>query len=457
MDFRSRMDDINRRKRQQEDILKAFREGKFDHIYRASELFERREAEPPREQRLLEALPHGRFEEDGDSRFVLLESRLKPDGAEQAYKLPIDSAEAFDRHDLFRHLAPDVEDLDEPLRVSDIAFVDTETTGLSGGTGMVAFLIGVGWFEIDEQGRPSEFVIEQYFIEDFCHEPLMLDRLVERLRPFRAFCTYNGKTFDLPLLRTRGVMNRLRPTIWRKPNLDLLHFSRRLWRGAFESVSLSAVEANVFELTREKDVGGAEIPAIWLDFVRTGRCERLLPVLHHNAQDIASLGSLLSRLLLCLAEPETPGVLTRASEFCGMSRWYEQQGDRQTAARLLERGLEVMREAAEEDAALAKLALLHRREKAWDRAVEIWENMLQRPLSVSHAAYVELAKYYEHQTKDFGRAAELVQQCLRQMELEEELSRLTGRGMGPAVPPGTVEALAHRLERLERRRARTKS
>lgn len=455
------MDNINRRKQQQEDILKAFREGKFDHIYRASELFERRASETPRLQRLLEALPHGRIEEEGERRFVLLESRLKLGDAkspsEQSYQLPLDSVEVFDRHDLFRHLAAEVSDLDRPLQVSEIAFLDTETTGLSGGTGTLAFLVGVGWFEPREGGRPAEFVIEQYFIEDFCHEPMMLERLADRLRPFRAFCTYNGKTFDLPLLRSRGVMNRLRPKVWQKPNLDLLHFSRRLWRGAFESVSLSAVEANVFALTREKDVGGAEIPAIWQDFIRTGRCDRLLPVLHHNAQDIASLGSLLSRLLLCLSSPEAPGVLTRSSEFRGMSRWYEQQGDRKAASRLLERALEHMIDSEEEDATLSKLALLFRRDRAWDRAIEIWENLLQRPLSVSHAAAVELAKYYEHQCRDFARAAEVVRRLLKQVELEEELGRLTGRPIRTAISPEARVELAHRLDRLERRQAHPRS
>ncbi len=164
-------------------------------------------------------------------------------------------------------------------------YLDTETTGLMGGTGTVPFLLGLGFFDGDN------FVVEQVLLRTFAEEHGMLRHLEQRLENASAIVTYNGKTFDMPLLRSRAVMQRV-PKLTDKPHLDLLHVARRLHRHRLLSCSLKSVEANVLGRERVGDVDGAEIGAMYWHFVRTGDAEVLRGVLEHNLLDVVSMISL---------------------------------------------------------------------------------------------------------------------------------------------------------------------
>ena len=193
-----------------------------------------------------------------------------PDSGEAKYEFP------------FREFIPELTDADfialanDPdfagIGLRDLLFLDTETTGLSGGTGTYVFLVCLGWFE------ESEFVVEQYFMEDYDREPGLMEAVADRIRQFRAFVTYNGKNFDVPLLRTRFLFNRQRNPL-DQPDLDLLYPARRIWKGRLESCSLGTIEERIFELDRTSDVPGALIPQIYLDYIEGIRRERIVPVI----------------------------------------------------------------------------------------------------------------------------------------------------------------------------------
>lgn len=456
MDFQSRLDTLAKEKRRREALLEAVRAGLVPGVAPASEHFERHPpADSPLQSRMpsFDLLSAARVDERAGGRVLVFRSELvfEHDGLPcdgQSCRLPLKDADPLERPEVLARLAGP---RDGAVQVdpTSIAFLDTETTGLAGGTGTVAFLVGVGWLQRDAAGALSHFVLEQYLIEDFCHEAAQLDILRERLEGFRAFCTYNGRSFDIPLLRTRGVMNRVRPSMWSRPNLDLLPFARRLWRGGLPSVSLASVEREVLGIARERDVSGAEVPEIWLEFARTGNSGRMPLVLHHNAQDVASMVSLLALHARFLRDPLERGLATRPCELRGMAR-YHGKSDPALACRLLERALEIAVREDDEDARLMELARAYRRADRHDDAVAVWRGMQSRPLSASLPAWIELAKWMEHRTRDVRQARLLVHECLRQWELECELRMMTGR---PPIAGAekALDDLRRRLARLDRK------
>ena len=177
---------------------------------------------------------------------------------------------------------------------SELVYLDTETTGLAGGTGTCAFLVGIGAAE------GSQFVVRQFFLRDYPEEKAMLAALAETLAPYKAVVTFNGKTFDLPLLETRYALKRMKSPFARLVHLDLLHPARRLWKLRLESCQLTHLEREVLDVRRQGDVSGCEIPGIYFDYLRTGNARGLQPVFYHNSLDVitlAALGAELARVV----------------------------------------------------------------------------------------------------------------------------------------------------------------
>ena len=277
----------------------------------------------------------------------------------------------------------------EATSADQLVFYDTETTGLSGGAGSMIFLFGAAWCE----GHDLRF--EQLFLSDFPGEPEFLRAVRELLRPFAAWVSYNGKTFDSHLLRTRFLMNGM--DFEPGPQVDLLHHARRLWKSITGECNLKAIETGVLGITRELDVAGEEIPLVWLDFLRTGRPGILPVVFQHNMTDITSVArlySVIGKLLRGEAE-ETP-VDERA-----LGGWMLTRSPESGAALLQEAFLKGNIEAG------MVLSLHHKRLGEWDRAVGIWEALLER--SKSMFAAVELAKHLEHRARDLRRAMGMVE------------------------------------------------
>lgn len=314
----------------------------------------------------------------------------------------------------------------EPLpRGGRLLFLDTETTGLAGGTGTYAFLVGAGWFEDDR------FVVVQHFLPDLDQEPALLAALAPVLDGADALVTYNGGGFDLPLLETRFVLGRRR---WPSalPHLDLLRPARRVWSACFDDCRLSTLERLVLGLERDVDVPGALIPSLYFDWLRQRRAGPLSRVFAHNRDDVLSLAALLGWFAVALGE--APAV--SASEWAGLGRLWE--------AVDVERALVCYRTALA--AGLAedtghrvrlRLALWEKRAARWHAARELWETARAHGV-FDPRPWEELAKYHEHQARDYLTAHSLTTSAL-------------GLAADHGAPAPVVEALRHRLGRLQRR------
>jgi uncharacterized protein YprB with RNaseH-like and TPR domain len=303
-------------------------------------------------------------------------------------------------------------------------FLDTETTGLAGGAGTTAFLIGVGW--VDGQ----RFRVRQYFMRDYHEEAALLHGLAEELRRFDLLVTFNGKMFDVPLLDARFRLNRSRFPLAEARHLDLLHPARRLWKARLESCRLQALEGALMGLRRTGDIPGDEIPQVYFDWVRRRDARLLARVFEHNRQDIVSLAAL--AILACQwveeGRAEDPRDVFSLARVLERARLYERC--EAEYRRALELGPGALRGPA-----LLRLAWRAKRAGAHDRAARLWGEAGE---AGEVEGWRELAMHHEHRTRDLDEALEAV---ARGLEL-----------VGPESHRG-VRAW-HQAEGFERRRQR---
>jgi uncharacterized protein len=276
---------------------------------------------------------------------------------------------------------------------SSIAYLDTETTGLVGGTGTCAFLIGMG------AADGSAFHVRQFFLRELDEEKAVLAALADALEPYQAIITFNGKTFDLPLLETRFTMARMKSPFRRLLHLDLLHPARRLWKLRLERCDLKRLERELLKVKREGDVDGADIPQIYFNYLRTRNPRGLQPVFFHNALDIVSLAALaaeLSRALVDLAaDHEADG-----RDLFSLSRIFLRSGDGEKARAAGERAMQKGVPESIAPRVLWHLAAQHKRERRFDQAVNLWHEIIRRDSPLALSAYEELAIHYEHRERN---------------------------------------------------------
>lgn len=283
----------------------------------------------------------------------------------------------------------------------DFVFIDIETTGLSGGTGTYAFLIGAGRFDNDQ------FVLSQFFMSDPNREPAQLLAFEEFIAPSKAIISFNGKSFDIPVLNTRFTYHR-----WRSPfkeiiHIDLLHMARKLWRNRLPNRTLSNLEARILGAQRtEDDIPGWMVPALYFEFLRDGDARQLKRVFYHNEIDVLSLSSLLNYIANMVAEPHIQGR-EHASDLLSLGRLYEELGELDAAVNLYHQGLEhedVLSNNVSRDllgSATFRLAMIYKRKGKFEKAVELWEQTTK----LNHiGAFIELAKYYEHNAREYNTA-----------------------------------------------------
>jgi uncharacterized protein len=314
-------------------------------------------------------------------------------------------------------------------------FLDTETTGLAGGTGTYAFLVGVGWWDGDS------FVVEQLFMRDHSEEPSLLLDLAGRLAERRVLVTFNGKSFDWPLLETRYRMTRAARVQNPSAHLDLLHPARQLWRFRLKSVALAELEKHVLQLERGFDIPSHTIPARYFDFLRGGPEEPIVEIFRHNQMDLCGLAALALRITGLLEEPET--CCGDASAAFGVSRMLHRHGEELMAEQGYQRALTFGLPQEADRIARRELALLARRQGDFARANAIWETLLGDSSDSIHA-YEQLAIHYEHRERDPQRALKLVREAL--VQLRE--GNLAGR-IAPTQYHRWHAAFRHRLGRLE--------
>jgi uncharacterized protein YprB with RNaseH-like and TPR domain len=342
---------------------------------------------------------------------------------------PLEVVAAWARDDRLRELPPE-----------SFVFLDTETSGLSGGTGTYAFMVGAGRFEATDQG--VTFRLAQFFMRDPDEEPAMLEALAEFLAPAQALVTYNGKAFDLPLLRTRYLLQSQPVPFEGYAHVDLLPLARRLWRERLPSRTLKYIEENVLVAPRSsEEVPGYEIPYLYFDYLRSGDATPLKGVFYHNAMDILSLAALLNHTAGLLADPLN-GQIEHGLDLVAIARLYEDLGRWDEATRIYERGLETELEESDFWGALRRLSILQKRRGDLEAAVSWWE---QAAAEGHIYAHVELAKYYEHRLKDYAEALHWTQAALEHVAQAAFPEYIRKYWMGE---------LEHRLQRLERKSAK---
>jgi uncharacterized protein YprB with RNaseH-like and TPR domain len=320
-------------------------------------------------------------------------------------------------------------------------FVDLETTGLAGGAGTYAFLVGCGWFD------GGVFRVRQYFLSSFAAERALLEAVAEAAEESGTVVTYNGKSFDVPLIDTRFQLHRMEAPFAGMPHVDMLHPARRLWRSdeggdplrggvSGGGCRLGELEEALCGHTREGDVPGFEIPARYFHYVRSGDARGLEAVMEHNRLDLLSLALVTARASQLL-EDGPAGVRT-AREAFGIGRLYERGGLMGEARASFERaadmpGADVLTRAE----ALRASATLSRRERRYEDAATAWRRILGLrccPPQIVREATEALAVHHEHRLRD-PRAARGF--ALESMKLPTSRAR--------------QQALQHRLARLDRK------
>lgn len=332
-------------------------------------------------------------------------------------------------------------------------FFDLETTGLSGGAGTQAFLVGCGWFDGDR------FVARQLVMARPADERPLLERVGRELARAGALVTFNGKSFDAPLLETRYAFHRLAWSATTLPHVDVLHPARQFWRArtrwtasgaamaaAIDSVasdcSLVSLERQLLGHRRTRDVPGFEIPARYFQFVRSGDARPLAAVLEHNRLDLLTLAALTARLLT-LARLG-PDAAREPREALALGRLYARAGRTASACAALERALAMSR--APKGAydvitieALRALAHAYRRAREFDAAARCWQRLLETrgcPELIAREASEALAIHHEHRRRDFAAA-----RTFASMDL----------GTNGPLPERWIDARRHRIARLDRK------
>ncbi len=305
------------------------------------------------------------------------------------------------------------DDLLEPLSDGAVApahpvkwaFLDTETTGLAGGTGTYAFLIGVG--SIDSSG----FRLRQFFMRDYGEEPSLLSRLHEHLAQFDVLITYNGKAYDQPLLETRFRMSRARHPFERLQHLDLLFGARRLWKLRLDSCRLVDLENQILGVEREGDLPGEMIPYCYFDFLRTKQAFKVVPIFHHNAIDILSLACLTAIVPFAYRRPED-APLRHGPDLIGLARWVEKSGRDEEALRLYRRAVDLGLPDAILFRTLWDIANLERRAGRHDASLAVITELAESRNPYRARALEALAKHYEHRERNYAMALEFTRSAL---------------------------------------------
>ena len=319
---------------------------------------------------------------------------------------------------------------------SAFAFLDTETSGLAGGTGTYAFMVGAGRYT--SQG----FQLVQFFMRDPLEEPAMLLALEQYLAPCSTLVTFNGKSFDVPLLNTRYILQGWKSPFTELAHIDLLHLSRRLWRDRLPSRTLSNLEVHILGAHRsEEEVPGWMIPQMYFEYLRDGDARPLRRIFYHNAMDVVSMAALLNHTTFLLEDPANfPAI--QAFELAAAARLYTELGQIASAIPLFQNCLksdpppDLFLDTTE------RLALIFKRQGDYTSAIPIWESAAQ---SGGVFAFVELAKYYEHQTQDYAQAIRWTQSALEFLLLPTCPIALLNQWQGE---------FEHRLERLTHKHAR---
>src|SRR6266849_5908600 len=300
-------------------------------------------------------------------------------------------------------------------------FLDTETTGLAGGTGTYAFLVGLAWWDA------GGLQVEQFFMRDFAEEHSLLQELSQRIAERPVLVTFNGKSFDWPLLESRFTMTRSIAVPKLAAHLDLLHPARALWKLRLGSVRLVELERHVLDAPRmgwhrDDDVASALIPQFYFDYLRGGPVEPLAGVVRHNQMDLRGLAALFGKIneLLC----ETPNAANEIEslDLFGLSRFLQRRGENDRAHSACVQALTMGLPAEIRPKARRELAQMAKRRGEHARAAEIWLEIVADPRDGIHACE-QLAIYFERHAKDLAKAVQFAKLAVATLRRQRANSR----------------------------------
>ncbi len=389
----------------------------------------------PRRSTAIEKLIDGEIIETDYGPCFVHDERYAPDYAHGVYAV----SELLRQS---KYVAGQLAGVDTEIDLSRTVFIDTETTGLAGGTGTLPFLIGAGAFEED-----GSFVVRQFFMRSPAEEPALMLYLSEWLDRFEALVSFNGRGFDLPILQTRFTLNRLRPRILRAPHLDLLAPARRVWRGRLESCSLKSLEYFVLDIHRDQvDVDGSLIPQLYFDYVRTSDASEMPRILYHNAYDIVSMVTLATRLIQIFDEERAAAL--SAADLYALGKWHADRDEHDRAERYLRQALEDLSDDLIRQQASLRLSLMYKQLNRRADAIALWKAVAQAAAIdalPACEACIELAKYYEWHEINLPQALAWTEQA--SMIAAALPDRLARQQLLPEVE--------HRKQRLIRKTERT--
>jgi len=289
----------------------------------------------------------------------------------------------------------------QKIDLSTALFLDLETTGLSGGTGVIPFLIGLGYY------RDDKFWVMQYFLNEIGEEEGMLADLTQFLKDmnFQSIVTYNGKVFDIPLLETRFIINRLPFPLNGLPHLDFLFPARRLWSHKYENCRLYNLALELVMTGRTEDIPSAEIPGRYFQYIQTGNYDLVEPIIYHNAEDILSLLGVI--IMGASIVSEDMDICTAdGMDYFGAGKIMESFGDKDKSLHFFRKALAGNPSEVVTLSVKRRLSVSHKKNKDWDEAVKLWKEMSSIEMVTQDGlfSYRELAMFYEHREKDYEEA-----------------------------------------------------
>ncbi len=313
-------------------------------------------------------------------------------------------------------------------------FIDTETTGLMGGTGTVTFLVGVGYF------HEGHFRLDQCFMRDYDDEEPMLEYLAERFAFADTVVSFNGKSFDLPLLRTRFITNRIPFRVDGIAHFDLVHASRRFWKKRLGDCSLGNIEEQILGIRREGDVDSALIPEIWLSYLHTRDARRLESVFYHHKMDILSLVTLTGFLSHSLSVPDGKGF-EHLEDRLSLVRLHFSQKRYDEVLSLAEEMLPLLHEAHLRRDCLEMMGFAAKRRSRWEAMENYWRALIEE-FPRHFTARAELAKHLEHRKRDLCEAEQLCRETVKLLEARVSIDVTDSRGVG-------APSFLKRLDRIQ--------
>ncbi len=316
--------------------------------------------------------------------------------------------------------------------ISEFVFLDTETTGLSGGTGTIPFMIGAARFSGDQ------FVLEQFFLRNPSEEKAQLAALTKFVDGANAVVSYNGKSFDLPIINTRYILNRLSNPFDEMGHIDLLHITRRVWKRRLKQCNLGNIEKEILSFFRtDEDIPGYLVPEFYRNYILNGDPSQIAKIFYHNEVDVVSLSALFTTLAAMLEDP-TSDKISHTQDIYSIGRLMESLDREVMAERLY--ASEHFLSSNDQDRILSLLsrARIFKRNKNYSEALPLWQQAHELG---STEATLELAKYYEHSVKDHEQALEFTDILLDQAKRNPSLH----------ASEGTLSKIQHRRNRLQQK------